>query len=130
MSNMYEDEYMDTEDLDDEELLSEDISQETPPRKARRDRRRNDALKKKRAKRISENSSCFRGYYPVDKHGEYADDEEDVAYYKRMNESHKQTKFLKRQSNKAIRSMDIDEEDATMNGGDYKKVYDYQWELH
>ena len=105
-----------------------DIS-DLPQRKSRRDRRRNDALKKKKAKAISETGGFFNPYYPVDKHGNHTDNEDDIAYYKRQYESSNRTKFLKRQSNKAIRKMDV-EDDVALSGGDYKKVYDYQWELH
>ena len=91
---------------------------------------RNNELHQKKAKRIWEmNSNRFYhpfGYYPVDKNGDFTDDPDQIAYYKRYNTT-QYSKFLKRQSNKKIRKMIT--EDA-LRGSDYKKLYDYWWELY
>lgn len=91
---------------------------------------RNNDLHQKKAKQIWEaNKGRFYhpfGYYPVDKHGNYTEDESQIAYFKRY-DTPSNSKFLKRQSNKKIRRMNT--EDA-MRGGEYKKVFDYWWELY
>lgn len=100
-------------------------------RKSLSDRRRADHKKKRREKRISDTVGnwIFHGFFPVDKNGKWTDNEDEIVRYKRYDSPHRRTKFLKRQSNKAIRNMDVDE-DVALKGGDYKKVFDYQWELH
>ena len=93
-------------------------------------KRKLEVREKKRHKRIWDvNSGRYYhpfGYYPVDRCGKYTDDEEAVVYYKRYNTTQR-SKFLKRQGNKKIRRMN---DDIALNGGDYKKVYEYQWELY
>lgn len=93
------------------------------------DRRHSEERHKKRQKWISSICGWFHGYFPVGHDGYWTDEEDEILYYKRYDSPHNRTKFLKRQSNKAIRKMDV-EKDEALKGGDYKKVYDYQWELH
>lgn len=93
-------------------------------------KRKLEVREKKRHKRISDaiNRKFYHpfGYYPVDDRGKYTNEEEEITYYKRYRTT-QLSKFLKRQSNKKIRHMDIDE---ALQGGDYKKVYDYWWILY
>lgn len=92
---------------------------------------RNNGLHQKKARQIWEaNNGRFYhpfGYYPVDKNGNPTDDESQIAYFKRYDTSSSRSKFLKRQSNKKIRRMNTED---TMRGGEYKKIFDYWWELY
>lgn len=93
-------------------------------------KRRLESRHKKRHMRIWEmtKNSYYHpfGYYPVDKHGDYTNNKDEIAYYKRISGS-RMSKFLKRQSNKKIRRKILDE---ALKGGDYKKWFDYWWELY
>ena len=84
--------------------------------------------KKNQTKRRSKNREyyLFSGYFPVDKHGRYADNDEDVAYYKRLNRDSPRSKYLKHQSNKAVRKYKGD----LIRPSDYRKIFEYWWTLH
>lgn len=98
---------------------------------SRENKRNNDERAKRKNREIWEiHKNRFYhpfGYYPVDKHGRYTNEESEIAYYKRYDTPHPLTKFLKRQSNKKVRNIDPD---VALRGGEYKKVYDYWWELY
>ena len=67
------------------------------------------------------------GYYPVGEGGRFTDDEDEILFYRRYSCHPKYRKYLKRQSNKAVRRMDQEE---LLRGSDYKKLFDLWWELY
>lgn len=99
------------------------------PRCDLKEKHRNIGLQKKKHKKAWEETHGYHpfGYYPVDKNGNYTRNEEEIAYYKRDNGYQARKKLLKRQSNKKIRKF-VSEE--ALKGGEYKKVFDYWWELY
>ena len=126
MSNYDDYDYNNEEMTDD---FYDDYEEESYREKEKRaaKRRKDDRKHKRKAREIWESGdSYYGGYYPVDKHGNYADEEDDIAYFKRA-DTGKRSSFLKKQSNKKIRHEDSDE---ALKGGEYKKKYDYKWELY
>lgn len=125
MSN-YDDLFNGDEVIDDffDDYDEEDSYKEKEKRAAQR--RKEDRKHKRKARKIWAEGSFYGGYYPVDKHGNYADEEENIAYFKRE-DTGKRSRFLKKQSNRKIRQ---DNSDEALKGGEYKKKFDYRWELY
>ena len=91
-------------------------------KKDMRERRKNDRKYKKHLKDIAENSNSYpSGAYSVDKET----GEETVTYYKRGWRS-KLSKYLKRVCNDKIRNND---DETLYNNGEYKKLFDFWWNL-
>ena len=63
--------------------------------------------------------------YPVNSDGHYVDDMDDMAYIKRVWRGNR-SRYLKQQSNKKLRQY----KGEIPDGGGYKKVFDFWWELY
>lgn len=65
---------------------------------------------------------------PVDKHGNYTEDKDDIAYYKRQyigGGKNGITDICKKRSNRIVRRY----HGKIPKGNSYKKLYDYWWEI-
>ena len=63
---------------------------------------------------------------PVDEYGHYVKSNDEISYYRRVYYS-KRAAYHKKQSNKAIRKT---KNISVRDRGNYKKVYDVEWEIH
>ena len=102
-------EYFEEENIEEEEKLEEKFPEKETKRRLRRKEKR---LAKKRLKKIADNNPNYPGPY-------VADD----GRIKNPGRG-KFSKWLKRKSNEKVRNT----EDIG-NGGNYKKTFDYWWEI-
>lgn len=94
------------------------------PKKRRSTKRERDKKYKERMKHLYSMSADM--VTPVDRYGHYVKSNDEISYYRRVYYS-KRAAYHKKQSNKAIRK---NKNVSVRDRGNYKKVYDVEWEIH
>ena len=110
--------------FDEDFIEEEDFPLEKSEKDRKRKRIKRTITQKKKAERLSKSAGV--AYYPIDKHRNYAESEEDVVHYKRRKSPQKRKRVLKKLSNRKVRRL-FEEEDLQHN--DYKKLFEYKWQF-
>ena len=94
-------------------------------KKKTRERRKRDKEHKEHLKDLSKLGGYPTPTYPVDENHKYTNDEEKVAFYKRLWRG-KRSKYYKKKSNEMVRRH---KDEETYSGGLYRKLYEFWWSL-
>lgn len=109
-------------DIEYEKRIEEENLAKAKEKERVRKKRRNDALKKKEREQIAKTYEKTRRYHPfvwyITKEGTVKKDSAGTR-----------TSYLKRQSNKKIRKEYVRKDILPSTPGEYKKTFDYKWEL-